>query len=169
MIDDISQIDLRFKYPCLTTRIKNEYNELVKFYDVPNKYEIFITYDNILNNATITLIEKNFNNKYSFIIDKKYPFNPPIFHFNNQPYSHYLKLPSKRFADFLKIFTNKSCLCCSSLSCKYNWTPAIKLRMFIKELNQIRQFKRNIVYKIASDKIKETYLIDDIDIESFIF
>jgi hypothetical protein len=41
--------------------------------------------------------------------------------------------------------------------------------MFIDELNKIRDYKRNIVYKILSEKIKDKYLIDDIDLDSFLF
>jgi hypothetical protein len=167
-MNNITQIEL-IKEHCLKNRIKNEYKELTNIYTINNKYEIFISYDPIISQVMITLIEKNNNNEYTFIVDRKYPFHPPRFHFNNQPYSHYLKLSSQRFTEYLKKFTNKACLCCSSLSCKYNWSPAIKLKMFIDELNIIRQHKRNIVYKILAEKVKDKYLIDDIDLDSFLF
>ena len=155
---------------CLKNRIKNEYKELVNLYtSTTNKYEIFVSYDPTITQVTITLYETKYNNEYTFIVGKKYPFHPPTFHFNNQPYSHYLKIPSQRFSEYLKKFTNKGCLCCSSLSCKYNWSPAIKLKMFMDELNKIRQLKRNVVYKILTEKVKDKYLIDDVDLESFLF
>jgi hypothetical protein len=115
------------------------------------------------------IVEKLNNNEYTFIVDRTYPFHSPRFYFNNKPYSYYLKLPSQKFSEYLKKFTNKSCLCCSSLCCKFNWSPAIKLRMFIEELNRIRQHKRNIVYKILAIQIKDKYLIDDVDLDSFLF
>jgi len=123
----------------------------------------------MISEVTITLIEKKHNDNYSFIINRQYPFHSPRFCYNNQPYSYYLKFISQRFTEYLKKFTNKGCLCCSSLSCKYNWSPAIKLKMFIDELNKIREYKRNIVYKILSEKIKDKYLIDDIVLDSFLF
>lgn len=171
-MNNTSQLELidSIKETCLKNRIKNEYKELVNLYtNATNKYEIFVSYDPITTQVTITLFETKYNNEYTFIVDKKYPFQPPTFHFNNRPYSYYLKLPSQKFTDHLKKFTNKACLCCSSLSCKYNWSPGIKLKMFIDELNKTRQHKRNIVYKILAENIKYKYLIDDIDLDSFLF
>lgn len=167
-MNNMLKLDL-IEEKCLKNRIKNEYKELDKIYTSDQKYQLTVSYDSIISNVTITLFEQNYNNEYIFIIDRKYPFYPPKFRYNNQPYSHYLKLPSKRFSEYLKKFTNKVCLCCSSLSCKYNWSPGIKLKMFIDELNKIREHKRNIVYKILSEKVKEKYLIDDVDLDSFLF
>lgn len=148
---------------CLKSRITHEYKELSKIYAI-NDESIVLFYDTQTNTIKITI-----NNEYTFIVNSKYPFESPLFHFNNQPYSHYLRLPSQRFSEHLKKFTSKTCLCCSSLCCKYKWSPAIKLTMFVDELNKIRQYKRNIVYKILSDKIKDKYLIDDIQLDSFLF
>jgi hypothetical protein len=41
--------------------------------------------------------------------------------------------------------------------------------MFIDELDKIRQYKRNIVYKILADQVKNKYLIDDVDLDSYLF
>jgi hypothetical protein len=41
--------------------------------------------------------------------------------------------------------------------------------MFIDELDKIRQYKRNIVHKILADKVKDKYLIDDVDLDSYLF
>ena len=176
-MNNTSQLELieTIKEKCLKNRIKNEYKELVNLYTNTtnttntNKYEIFISYDPTISIVTITLFETKYNNEYTFTINNKYPFQPPTFHFNNHPYSYYLKLPSEKFGQHLKQFTNKSCFCCSSLSCKNNWSPGIKLKMFIDELNKIRQHKRNIVYKILVELIKNSYLIDDIDLDSYLF
>ena len=165
------QIEL-IKHKCLKNRIKHEYNELTNIYtNANNNYTMILLYDTELCILKFIIMEKfkNINNEYAFIIDRNYPFHPPIFHINNKNYLQYLKLPSNRFSEQLKKLTNESCLCCSSLCCKYKWSPAIKLYMFINELNKIRQYKRNIVYKILSDHIKDKYLIDDVDIISFLF
>jgi hypothetical protein len=167
-MNNITQIE-SIKESCLKNRIKNEYKELANIYTKDNNYEIFISYDSLTSKVTVSLIEKNYNNEYTFIVDKNYPFESPVFRLNNQPYSHFLKFLSQRFTEHLKKFTKKSCLCCSSLSCKFNWSPAIKLKMFIDESKIIRQYKRNIVYKILADQIKDKYLIDDVDLDSFIF
>ena len=165
------QIEL-INHKCLKTRIRNEYKELSNIYtNINNNYTLILIYDTELHILKITIMEnlKNINNEYTFIIDSNYPFHSPIFHFNNKHYLQYLKLPSIRFSEQLKKITNEKCLCCSSLCCKYKWSPGIKLHMFIDELNKIRQHKRNIVYKILSDHIKDKYLIDDVDINCFLF
>lgn len=164
--NNIEQIEL-IASKCLKSRIKNEYKELSKDYN-----NIRILWDAELNNVIIEIDETLKNNKidtYAFIIDRTYPFHSPKFHFNNEPYSHYLRMPSQRFSQHLTTFTKKVCLCCSSLACKYNWSPAVKLHMFIAELDKIRQYKRNIVYKLLADQVKDKYLIDDVDLDSYLF
>jgi ubiquitin-protein ligase len=171
MYENETQIDL-ISHKCLKGRVKNEYKELSNIYNSNTNSDIKILWDAELNNVIIEIDEtlKNDNiDTYTFTVDRTYPFHSPKFHFNNEPYSHYLKLPSQRFSELLKKFINKTCLCCSSLSCKYNWSPAVKLKMFIDELNKIRQYKRNIVHKILADKVKDKYLIDDVDLDSFLF
>jgi hypothetical protein len=165
MENNLSQIEL-IPNKCVRSRIKNEYKELginyknIKIVCDTEKYNVKIEIYEILKNDKTEL--------FTFIIDGDYPFHPPKFQYNNNPYSHYLKLPSHRFSDHLKKITNKTCLCCSSLCCKYNWSPAIKLKMFIDELNKIQRYKRIIAYKILCDQIKDNYLIDDVDLYSWI-
>lgn len=165
-INNVEQIDL-ITHKCLKSRIRNEYKELSKKYK-----NIKIVWNEELNNVDVEineLVNDNNMEKFTFTVDRNYPFHSPKFHFNNEPYSQYLKLPSQRFSELLKKFINKTCLCCSSLACKYNWSPAVKLRMFIDELYKIRQYKRNIVYKLLADQVKDKYLIDDVDLDSFLF
>jgi hypothetical protein len=153
---------------CLKTRIAREYKELSKIYNVDN---IIVLYNNEQKQIIIT-INNNIHEimeTHTFVIDKTYPFVPPLYHYNDRRYSYYLNLPSQKFKNIFKTIYKKDCLCCNSLNCKYNWSPAIKLNMFINELNKIRQYKRNIVYKLLCSQIKYTYLNDDIPIESFLF
>ena len=153
------------KDKCLKSRIMHEYRELSKTY-----HNIIILYkEEKLIEMTITSKTNNTNEIHTFVIDKKYPFSPPIYHYNNHSYLHYLSLPSPKFVNVLKTLYNKSCLCCTSLYCKYNWSPAIKLHIFIDELSKIKKYKRNIVYKLLCDQIKRIFLNDDIPIERFLF
>jgi hypothetical protein len=166
MENNDTQIDL-ITHKCLKSRIKNEYKDLSKIYN-----NVKILWDFELNNVVIEIqkvINDDSTDTFTFVVDRTYPFHSPKFHFNNNPYSHYLRIPSQRFSQHLKRFTNKSCLCCSSLACKYNWSPAVKLHMFIAELDKIRQYKRNIVYKLLADQVKDKYLIDDVDLDSYLF
>ena len=153
---------------CLKSRIMHEYKELSKTYAVDN---ITVLYNNEQTQIKITINHKinEIMEIHTFVIDKKYPFGPPHYYYNNQCYLFHLRMPSQKFTNILKSIYGKVCLCCTSLYCKYNWSPAIKLNMFINELNKIRQYKRNIVYKLLCDQIKNAYLIDDIQIECFLF
>jgi len=166
MCENELQIDL-ITHKCLKARIKNEYKELSKKYK-----NIKIVWNEELNNVVIE-IDQLFNDnnmeKFTFAVDRNYPFHSPKFHYNNEPYSHYLRMPSQRFSELLKKIVYKKCLCCSSLACKYNWSPAVKLHMFIAELDKIRQYKRNIVYKLLADQVKDKYLIDDVDLDTYLF
>jgi ubiquitin-protein ligase len=159
----------------IKTRITREYKELTNIYmndKNDRQNNVSLIYDDELKIYKITIIENlddGIKNVYIFTFDSNYPFYSPKFQFNNEPYSHYLKIPSERFSEHLKKFTNKSCLCCSSLICKNNWSPAITFKMFINELNRVKKYKRNVVYKMLSDQIKNKYLIDDIEIDAFLF
>ena len=166
MYENEKQIDL-ISHKCLKSRIKNEYKELSKKYE-----NIIILWDDIVKNVIIEIyevIKDDEKDIFRFVVDREYPFHSPKFYYNNEPYSYHLKLPSQRFSELLKKFVNKTCLCCFSLACKYNWSPGVKLKMFIDELNKIRQYKRNIVYKILADQVKDKHLIDDVDLDSFLF
>ena len=156
------------KEKCLKSRLMHEYKELSTIYTCDN---IIVLYNNEQKNIVITINHKinDIMEIHTFVIDKKYPFDPPKYYYNNKFYLIYLSLPSQKFQQLLKQIYNKDCLCCTSLYCKYNWSPGIKLKMFIDEMNKIRQCKRNIVYKLLCDQIKQTYLNDDIPIECFLF
>lgn len=166
MCENELQIDL-ISSKCLKARIKNEYKELSKKYE-----NIKLLWDDETKNVLIEIqdiIKDGEKDIFKFIVVQDYPFHSPNFYYNNNPYSYHLKLPSQRFSELLKKFVNKTCLCCSSLACKYNWSPGVKLKMFIDELNKLRQYKRNIVYKILADQVKDKHLIDDVDLDSFLF
>jgi len=108
--------------------------------------------------------------KYEFIINNNYPFVSPNIFYQNYPYSDYLrpKYNKKHFKIFNKI-TNKNCLCCASYICSLNWTPATTLNNIIKEIHQVRKDRRNVLNKIFADIIKTKYLIDDIDLDGWLF
>lgn len=164
----MEQLDC-IKEICLKRRITNEFKELSAIFSTQ---DISVSYNN--ENKTIVLnvfakINDTSVNVYTFIVNRMYPFHGPTIQFNYKPYSHYLRLPSQRFSHYLKFFINKKCLCCSSFDCKYNWCPVIKFKMIINEIDTIQKYKRNIVYKILSDQLKDKFLIDDIDIDVFLF
>jgi len=148
-------------------RVLREYSELSNKYI--NSY-ISVVYNEETN--TLKMSVMNYSNdkmqSYSFVIDKKYPFAPPAIYYNNKSYRNLLEMPSERFKDNLQKITNKKCLCCQSFICKFNWGPAVTLSTIIHEIDKNRNYKKKVVISILIDQIKEKYLIDDIDIRSYL-
>ena len=148
-------------------RLNNELNELYKKYenvfaDVNDKQEAVIT---------IYCTENSQFNKYEFIIGRGYPFRPPAICYQDKPYIEFLK--TKFFSKESKIafekVTGMNCFCCSSITCHTNWGPCITMDRIIKEIQLFKTKKRNIINKLMADKIKYKYLIDDIDLDSWLF
>ncbi len=152
---------------CIRKRLLREYEELYAKY--PDSI-IFIFNNDKLNTITfsIRIDEKNKMNNYNFIMDNQYPFRPPKIIYNNKPYYNLLKLPSKRFTSVLEKIYNNSCICCKSLDCKYNWSPAITMNLIIKDISKTRKLKRYIVIYILQMQIKDKYLVDDIDLIGYL-
>jgi len=146
-------------------RITREYAELCKLY---SNIDVFYNYSSHLITFVIHINKNGVYNEYKFIISgEKYPFIPPSIYYNKIPYMTFLKL-SDRFSTSLKTLTNKLCLCCSSFCCKTNWSPSVTMQYIITEINNNRQYIKNIVLNILIEQIKYRYLIDDIDIRSYL-
>jgi hypothetical protein len=136
---------------------------------------LYILYEEIIleifNNNICVNIYENVNNKkmhYKFIINNNYPFLNPNIYVNNIDYKQLLISKTKSEINNLKKFKGINCLCCASLSCRNNWTPAIKLNNIITEIKKFKQIKRDLIYKLIIDIIKKKYLIDDIELYSWI-
>jgi ubiquitin-protein ligase len=146
-------------------RIKRELQELYKIYKD-------IDVDIIDDKLTISISEVIDNKKhnYSFLITINYPFEPPKIFYQNKTYYDYLKNNYMHKNNYLiKKFLGHDCFCCHSYNCRNNWSPAITLKKIIEEIYRIKKIKRNIVNKIFVDIIKKKYLVDDIDLDSWLF
>jgi ubiquitin-protein ligase len=143
-------------------RNKRIAHECEKLYDrYPN-----LVLSNNLNQIEMVITEGK--SKYGFIFTDTYPFNPPKIYYNGEPYLELLKLKTKFEKTMLKKYKNKECLCCDSYYCSENWTPALRLNVVIDEIKEIVQFKKTIIKVFLANKIKDQYLIDDIDINSYL-
>ena len=155
----------QFSSKCISKRIKRELDGL---------YKLFIDIDVSIENDNLKIVIKEINNKYKFmygfLITQNYPFSPPKIFFQNKPYYDFLKGNyTESQISFIKEKTGKQCLCCSSYSCHYNWTPAVTINKIINEINIIKVLKRHIINMILTNKIKKKYLVDDIDLLSFLY
>jgi len=133
-----------------------KYNHHYKVYDKP-----------LLNITVMDKLYKN-NNVYSFIINENYPFKPPIIEINFVNYSVFLKT-SQLSSMILRKMHNINCLCCNTITCHSNWSPSHTINHIILEIRKYKRYKKHIIYKIFADKIKNKYLIDDIDLDSWLW
>jgi len=111
-------------------------------------------------------------NIYTFIISRDYPFIPPQILINNNTYSSFLNLKTDRFNrifQYINGTSNSSCLCCSSHRIRANWSPALTIKHIFLEIDKNRKIKYQIILKILADKIKDQYLIADIDLDVWLF
>jgi hypothetical protein len=110
------------------------------------------------------------NRKYSIIFDSTYPFKPPQkFLSNDVNYFTIMKLPTDRFYNIYKKITGKKCFCCFSVMCANNWNPCYSIQRIINESNNNCKIKKIIIEKIMADAIKEKYLINDINLDQWIY
>jgi hypothetical protein len=164
--DNIDEIMLIMSIPLvIRRRLIKECKTLINLYD-----KISIEH---LNNIDIILNiykkEENSLNLYSFNIPIDYPFNSPRVTINGISQYQFYDLKTSRFRNILQYIKGICCLSCNSCICKYNWTPALRFENIINQIIEYKKIKYNIGLKIISDKIKEKYLINDIDLDSWLF
>lgn len=127
-----------------------------------------------INNNKCTIVTiydlstKNINT-YEFHIPFDYPFRCPKISVNYRQYTHFLQIKTAAFANLLSQMYKIPCLCCHSYNCFEKWSPGFTLSDIIGEIRKFRQYKRNIINKYYADKIKDKYLIPDIDLDSWFF
>jgi len=155
----------KIKLDVLKRRITKEINEL-------HKQKIFINIKvNKDDNIIIYLIDNDDvkSNIYSFIINKNYPFQPPIVKYNDEFYENSLHIHTIPFLNILKKITGKKCLCCTSIFCRDYWSPTFTIEKIFKEIKEIKKIKQNIIYKFYADKIIDKYLLPYLSLDSYLF
>lgn len=155
----------------IKSRIKNDCNVLYKDYevliDVIERGEITIyVVEHIRNYNSKT--NKTSQRTYKFILTTNYPFHPPKIFVNEQPYANLLRIQGDYQKDMVKKMRGQDCLCCHSLNCSVNWSPAIKLHRIIDEIKDTIKFKRDIINLLLADKIKKKYNIPYAYIELYL-
>lgn len=152
----------------IKSRIKSECNELYKDY-----HNVLIGIDG--NKITINAIEFLHTNKnsikmrvYKFILGSHYPFRPPEIYLNNYPYSTILQMKGDYEKNMIKKIKGKDCLCCHSINCNANWSPAIRLCRIIDEIKETINLKKDIINLLLVEKIKKQYNMPYAYIESYL-
>ena len=106
---------------------------------------------------------------YSIILNSNYPFRPPKVQINFKPYYEFLRIGFLPFLENLKKINKINCLCCSTITCENNWCPGFTTNDVINEIRKFKGYKCNLIKKLFADKIKLRYLINDIDLDCWLF
>ena len=126
---------------------------------------------NIVSDEMTITVSENINNKtynYKFVLRDGYPFKPPRIFFNGRPYIDFLKMNGDYEKKMVKKVRGQDCLCCYSVNCAENWTPAIQLNIIINEIKRILQFKRDVINSLLGQKIEQKYNIPHGCISSYL-
>ena len=147
----------------INRRLKREFEGLIDLYDITN-----VEYTN-KGEFSLTIKKKDNNTSFCFIFPNTYPFTPPTIKINNKSYYDFLNLKTVRFNMVVKYLKGYNCLCCQSLLCRDHWSPAFTIKKLLDEFDEYKLLKISIIKKLLTDKIKEKYLIQDIDLDSWLF
>lgn len=159
--DILLELD-KFHKGGLKKRLTNELVELTKSGSYIHAEYIN---NNNKNFIIITIVPKGEENIYHFDIANDYPFAPPLsFRINYKNYKHYLKIDSLKTLNELKFYNGLNCLCCNTIFCGGKWGPTMRLIDFINEYNQMKKYRRDIIYRILVQIIINKYLYPDVNL-----
>ncbi len=103
----------------------------------------------------------NINHTLTVKLSNHYPFWPPICDLKSGPYLGWLQELSMKLLD-------RGCLCCQSILCSENWSPAAHIRSIYDEYVSHRELV-NIYFSCKlMNKIFEVRGLGDIDITKYL-
>ena len=105
----------------------------------------------------LTIIDNNITpqfNTFSFVLPNEYPFRPPKVIINGENYISLLKFTSCEKLNVLRSLTNKSCLCCNTITCNDNWSPAMTFIDILSEIKYNLKLIDKILLQISFNKFK---------------
>ena len=137
------------------TRRKRISAELKQFI---NKFgSVDLSFITDLDSFVLTIIDNNITpqfNTFSFVLPNEYPFKSPKVIINGKDYTSLLKFTSPEKLNVLKSLTNKSCLCCNTITCNDNWSPAMTFIDIISEIKNNFKLIDKILLQISFNKFK---------------
>lgn len=108
-------------------------------------------------------------NNYCFKLNINYPFVPPKITINGISYYDFCKTKSVYNLNLIKSMSGLKCLCCDNILSINKWSPGYTIEKIVDEINLFRIYKKNVIYNIMIKKIKLKYLVDDIDLDSWLY
>lgn len=163
--------------PPVRNRIKNELIKLINS-GYCDSQSIYIERDyierdkfniNLQNYCIINIFSKINNKNYRFFISNSYPFIPPKIELQYKSYWNYLKIYSYDFKELLYKYKGITCFCCYTKTCINNWSPLVTIVDIINESIENYNICLEISHRVIINVIKRKYLIDDIDIITWLY
>ena len=105
----------------------------------------------------LTIIDNNITpqfNTFSFVVPNDYPFRPPKVIINGQKYTNLIKINNHEKLHVLKSLTDKDCLCCNTITCNDNWSPAMTFIDILSEIKDNFKLIDKILLQISFNKFK---------------
>jgi ubiquitin-protein ligase len=123
-----------------------------------NKFEsINLSFTTDSDSLIFTIIDNNIIpqfNTIAFVVPIDYPFRPPLVCINGQNYTSLIKMNNHEKLHILKSLTDKSCLCCNTVTCNDNWSPAMTFIDIISEIKHNFKLIDKILLQISFNKFK---------------
>lgn len=118
------------------------------------------------------MLHYNINIVFQFV--NEYPFIQPTVVLQLKDtgetiyYKKMLYSESKMINDILFNQFKIRCLCCESVTCGEHWSPIRHFDFILNEINEFLQIKSRLIEKLHALKVKQRYLIDDINIQEWL-
>ena len=153
LLDSASLLVLNNTTPI--TRKKRISAELKLFINKFGSINLSFTTDS--DSLIFTIIDNNIIpqiNTFSFVVPIDYPFRPPLVCINGQNYTKIIKMNNHEKLHVLKSLTDKDCLCCNTIICSDNWSPAMTFIDIISEIKNNLKLIDKILLQISFNKFK---------------
>jgi hypothetical protein len=139
----------------------------IKMYNLNR--DVRSTYTSVL---VMPMLKYNINVIFQF--GNEYPFIQPSVLLQRKDtgetiyYKKTLHFESKTMSDILFNQFNIHCLCCKSVTCGEQWSPIRHFDFILNEIDEFFKIKNRIIEKLHALKVKQRYLIDDINIQEWL-
>jgi ubiquitin-protein ligase len=137
----------------MTTCIKRCNAEMLELYE--NHYNLInVIKLHLDKNEMHFIIEKNNGTVLKFLLSNKYPFQEPKLLINNYYYNrNVLQNPSSaKISNLFKKY-KINCMCCCSIICHKNWSPAYRIKNVLDEIEEVNIIKRYVKQFLIMDEI----------------
>lgn len=147
------------KRPDISSCIKRCNMEMLDLYQ---HYDFKSMQVKLLNTNEVHFVIEEFSNKVlKFILSERYPFIEPKLMINDKLYKSNI-LQNSKCERIYKILKNNfiDCMCCSSIICDKNWSPAYRIENVLFEVAQVRTIKNYVKQYLIMDDICRKKNID---------